>query len=178
MPTRPDNHREIAVPVMIFPSLRDALAEEVGVLPAIHALHNAGFSAGVAAAGTFSPAGEDVLALPEGEFWGRVTAYFARRGWGGLTHEALHDAVGTLTSTDWSEAQVASGDDASCSFSTGFLSGFLSTLAGGDVAVLEVGCRARGDEACTFAFGNASAIHELYGILLEGGDLRTALATL
>lgn len=179
MPPRPEPPREIAVPVSIFASLRQAMADEVGELPAIHALHDAGFAAGVAAVEAFrSGPGEDVLQLPEGEFWARVTAYFTRRGWGTLTHEPVHQAVGTLRSADWSEAADARGSDASCSFSTGFLAGFLSTLVGGDVAVLEVGCRGRGDDACTFAFGNASAIHELYGKLLEGGDLPEALAVL
>lgn len=179
MPPRPEPLREIAVPVSIFASLRHAMAEEVGELPAIHALHNAGFAAGVAAAEAFrSGSGEDLLQLPDGDFWARVTGFFTRRGWGTLTHQPMHQAVGTLASADWSESVDAEGSDASCSFSTGFLSGFLSTLAGGDVAVLEVGCRGRGDDLCTFAFGNASAIHELYGKLLEGTDLPGALAAL
>lgn len=180
MTPRPDAPREIAVPVSIFATLRSALAGDVGELAAIHALHNAGFAAGVDAAETFRGSEkEDVLGLSEEDFWNRLTLFFARRGWGTLSHQTLHDAVGTLTSPDWTEAAAdGAGDQASCSFSTGFLSGLLSTLAGGDVAVLEVACRARGDAACTFAFGNAAAIHEVYGKLLEGSDLAAALAAL
>lgn len=73
---------------------------------------------------------------------------------------------------------VLNEHDASCSFSTGFLSGMLTSLAGGPIAVLEVSCRARGDGHCSFAFGNASAIHDLYGKLVEGAELSGALASL
>lgn len=171
--------REIAVPGSTFATLRRALAEEAGALPAIHALHRAGYAAGIAAAPGFpGDGGGDTLDLSEAAFWASLSSYFARRGWGTLVHEAAHEAVGTLTSADWAEAEQEPSDDASCSFATGFLSGLLSTLAGGPVAVLEVRCRARGDDACSFAFGNAEAIHEVYGKLLEGTDLSGALATL
>ena len=171
--------REIAVPVRIFGDLRSALAKEAGALPAIHALHSAGYAAGVAAAHALKASpDEDVMVLAQEAFWSRLAGFFARRGWGHLTHEALHDAVGTLTSSDWAEPGDERDEDASCTFSTGFLSGLLTTLAGGPVAVLEVNCRARGDAQCTFAFGNATAIHEVYGQLLEGADLRGALASL
>lgn len=179
MAPRSEVPREIAVPISIFAALRASLAGEVGELGAIHALHNAGFSAGVAAAEAFRGGpGDDVLGLSEEDFWSRLTLFFARRGWGTLSHQALHQAVGTLTSPDWTEAAADGGDQASCSFSTGFLAGLLSTLAGGDVAVLEVACRGRGDDACAFAFGNAAAIHEVYGRLLEGSDLAGALTAL
>lgn len=179
MDALPGAYREIAVPVSIFGDLRGALAKEAGSLPAIRALHAAGYTAGVAAAAEVrsSPDG-DVLALPAEAFWAHVAAFFARRGWGTLTHEAVHEAVGTLTSPDWVEGSGAEASDASCSFSTGFLSGLLTTLAGGPIAVLEVTCRARGEGRCSFAFGNASAIHDLYGRLLEGADLTGALASL
>ncbi len=87
--------------------------------------------------------------------------------------------MGLLSSSDWAEASVDEIDpDASCCFSTGFLSGLLSQLAGGPVAVLEVECRTRGEAACRFAFGSEGAIHDLYGHLIEGGDLDGALASL
>lgn len=173
-------HREIALPASIFATLRQELSKEAGVLPTIHALHATGYAAGMAAASAFrtSPE-EDVQSLPQAEFWSRLSGFFARRGWGTLTHVHRHQAVGILTSTDWVEgAERRTEEDASCSFSTGFLSGLLTALAGGPVAVLEVTCHARGDESCAFAFGAASAIHELYGQLLEGAELDGALAAL
>jgi hypothetical protein len=179
---RPDSAREIAVPASIFVSLRRALAKEAGPLPAIHALHEAGYSAGTIAGRGFASGHDQGMAqVTQDAFWEGLSTYVSRRGWGSLTHHALHDAVGALVSSDWAEASPgddADGDDASCSFGTGFLSGLLSTVAGGPVAVLEVTCRARGDASCTFAFGNAEAIHEVYGKLLEGSDLHGAVAAL
>ena len=170
---------EIVVPATLFGDMRAALEKEAGPLVAVHALHAAGYAAGVAAvAGLRTAPDEDVLALPQDLFWTRLTAFFARRGWGSLAHEPAHQAVGLLTSPDWTEGARPVGEDASCSFTTGFLSGMLSTVAGGPVAVLEIGCRARGDGRCSFAFGNALAIHELYGRLLKGSDLSSALASL
>ncbi len=170
---------EIVVPATLFGDLRAALDKEAGPLVAVHILHAAGYASGVAAAPALrtSP-DEDLLALPQDMFWTRLATFFARRGWGSLTHEPAHQAVGFLTSPDWAEGAVPRGDDASCSFTAGFLSGMLSTLAGGPVAVLEISCRARGDERCSFAFGNALVIHDLYGKLLQGSDVPSALASL
>ena len=178
MDTTASAPREVAVPVSVFAMLRKELAKEVGELPSIHALHAAGFQAGTEAARAFpTHADEDVSALAEGDFWGRFTQFFARRGWGTLTPGTGHAAVGILDSSDWVEASDA-GDDASCTFSTGYLAGFLSTLARGPVAVLEVTCRARGNARCSFAFGSESAVHELYGHLLDGESLEGALTAL
>jgi len=170
---------EIVVPATLFGEMRAALEKEAGPLVAVHALHAAGYAAGVAAAaGLRTSPEEDVLALPQDVFWTRLTGFFARRGWGSLAHEPAHQAVGLLTSPDWAEGAVPGGGDASCSFTTGFLSGMLSTVAGGPVAVLEITCRARGDGRCSFAFGHATAIHDLYGKLLQGSDVSSALASL
>lgn len=173
--------REIAVPVSVFGSLRAELEKEAGTLPTVHALHHAGYAAGVAAAAAWGGGEErDTHALGQGAFWAKLSDFFGKRGWGTLRHEPRHKAVGVLSSTDWAEAAEAEGGpDASCHFSTGFLSGILSELAGGPVAVLEVGCRTRGASACQFAFGSASAIHQLYGRLLDDdADLDGALAAL
>ena len=172
--------REIAVPISLFASLRRELEEEAGTLPTVRALHGAGYHAGLAAAAAVHhQAGGDAFALTQGGFWSHLTNYFGSRGWGTLTHRAVHDAVGVLSSTDWAEAVEGAVDpDASCCFSTGFLSGLLSQLAGGPVAVLEIECRTRSGTSCDFAFGSEGAIHELYGQLLEGVDLDGALAAL
>lgn len=175
MPARSEVVREIVVPPSIFAVLRQTLSAEAGTLPAIHALHNAGYASGTAAAAAF---GDDALQLSEEAFWSHFASFFSRRGWGTLTHHAAHEAVGLLTSTDWAEADQGWDEDASCTFATGFLSGLLSAVTGGPVAVLEVRCRARGDDACSFAFGNAEAIHQVYGRLVEGADLSGVLATL
>ncbi len=179
MDAAPEPFSEIVVPATLFGDLRAALEKEAGPLASVHALHAAGYAAGVAAAaGVRSTPDEDLLALPQQVFWNRVTAFFSRRGWGSLTQESAHEAVGLLTSPDWAESAGPAGEGASCSFSAGFLSGLLSSLAGGPVAVLEIACRARGDGRCSFAYGNALAIHDLYGKLVQGSDLPDALASL
>ncbi len=171
--------REIAVPVSVFASLRTELEKEAGTLPTVHALHHAGYAAGAAAAASFLGNGEgDPQVLSQEAFWSRLSDFFGRRGWGTLRHERRHRAVGVLSSTDWAEAAERGGPEASCHFSAGFLSGILSELAGGPVAVLEVACRMRGEDTCRFAFGSEGAIHELYGRLLDDVDLDQALAAL
>ena len=172
--------REIAVPVSMFGSLRSELEKEAGTLPTVHALHHAGYTAGVAAAASLAQNGAgDPGSLGQDAFWSKLSDFFGKRGWGTLHHEQPHPAVGLLSSTDWAEASDGrGGPEASCHFSTGFLSGILSELAGGPVAVLEVGCRMRGESACRFAFGSEGAIHELYGRLLDDAGLADALAGL
>ncbi|MGE0159464.1 MAG: V4R domain-containing protein [Gemmatimonadales bacterium] len=168
--------REIAIPATAFGSLRAHLEKEAGPLPTVHALHHAGYAAGAAAAPALGGGG---ASMGEDAFWSRLADFFSKRGWGVLRHARPHRAVGVLTSTDWAEASPGDGgSDASCHFSAGFLSGLLTELAGGPVAVLEVGCRSRGGESCQFAFGSEGAIHELYGRLLEDHSLDAALAAL
>ena len=170
--------REIAVPISIFTSLRSALEKEAGALPTIHALHHAGYEAGAAAAASFAGA-DDVTGMEQSAFWAKFTDFFSRRGWGTLDRSGEHRAIALLSSPDWAEASLDAGDsDSTCCFSAGFLSGLLSELAGGPVAVLEVDCRARGNERCCFAFGSEVAVHDLYGHLLDGSNLDGALAAL
>jgi hypothetical protein len=179
MDTADGASREIAFPVSVFGSLRAALEKEAGTLPTVHALHHAGYMAGVSASDSVAGDGTDPGSLAQDAFWARLSDFCSRRGWGSLQHEQRHPAVGMLSSTDWAEATGGdTGPDASCHFSTGYLSGILSQLAGGPVAVLEVACRARGSDRCRFAFGSESAIHELYGRLLDADDLDDALSAL
>lgn len=170
--------REIAVPVAVFGSLRAELSKEAGTLPTVHALHNAGFQAGTAAAVGLADRNASA-GLAQDAFWTKISDFFSQRGWGDLRFDSGHSAIGILSSADWAEASTDGADpDASCFFSTGFLSGLLSELAGGPVAVLEVGCRTRGQDRCRFAFGSEAAIHDLYGRMLDGEDLDGALAAL
>ncbi len=167
--------REIAIPATAFGSLRAHLEKEAGALPTVHALHHAGYASGVAAAPVLSGG----ASLGEEAFWSKLSEFFGKRGWGSLRHTRPHRAVGVLSSTDWAEAASGNGGpDAGCHFSAGFLSGLLTELAGGPVAVLEVGCRSRGGDSCQFVFGSEGAIHQLYGRLLEDDHLDGALAAL
>ena len=172
--------REIAVPASILVTLREALTEECGPAAAIRALHAAGQREGGHAAVSFARGHPDGSAsLAQDAFWSRLRVFFSRRGWGDLSMTAAHQAIGLLSSTDWAEAaQGGPGSDPSCAFTTGFLSGFLSHVAGWPVTVSEVTCTARGDDACTFAFGSEAAVNDLGTRLSEGAALADALATL
>ncbi|MEQ8329155.1 MAG: 4-vinyl reductase [Longimicrobiales bacterium] len=170
--------REVAVPASIFEILHRELAREAGELPTIHALHAAGYAAGEEASTIFRQAlGRDPGGVTQASFWQRFAAFFDSRGWGTLAHDGSHDAVGFLVSGNWVEAR---GDESrsGCMFTSGFLAGFLTEIAGGPVAVLEVACRRRGDPRCSFAFGSEAVVHDLYGDLLAGRDLDAALAEL
>jgi hypothetical protein len=172
--------RDVAIPAVGLSSLRRTLQEEAGPLPAIHALHTAGYQSGEALwdAQRRGP-GRELAALDEGSFWAKLTAALGRRGWGSLTHTPAHPGIGLLASPDWAESLGGSGEHhPSCTFSSGMLSALLSGAAGGPVAVLEVTCRTKGDDRCTFAFGSAATVHDLYGLLLEGQPLEAALAAL
>ena len=172
--------RDVAIPAVGLVSLREALRREAGPLPAIHALHAAGFGAGQALWDSLRRGpGRELAGQDEAGFWPKLAAALGRRGWGSLTHRAPHPGVGLLSSTDWAEAQGAAEErQPSCTFSSGMLSALLSGVAGGPVAVLEVTCRTKGDDRCTFAFGSAATVHDLYGLLIDGQDLDSALAAL
>jgi predicted hydrocarbon binding protein len=180
MTTRNGAPREVALPVAVFDALRDAIETEMGTLEAVSALHQAGYAAGRYAALTLNrDSGGDALQLSSSGFWTQLSAYFDKRGWGSLAHRSAHPAIGILSSPEWAEASPSeNGAESGCAVSAGFLSGLLSQLAGGAVGVLEVRCRGRGDDACEFAFGSETAIHDLYGRMLEGDDLDRALEAL
>lgn len=171
--------REVALPSRGFTELRRSLRDEVGPLAAVHGLHAAGFGVGEDLFGAFVRSLDRPLReVPESELWDRLSRFFQQKGWGTLRHRPLHTGVGILESPDWAEAERGTESQPSCAFSTGVLSNFLTLAAGGPVAVLEVGCASRGDDVCSFAFGSETAIHELYGHLLEGVGLDDALARL
>lgn len=172
--------KDVVIPARGLVALRRAIRKEAGPLAAIHALHHAGYESGGVLFDVFSAdVGDDLSGVSEGMFWSQVTRFLARRGWGAVSHDDSHPGVGLLRSRDWAEAAPdGSETQPTCAFSAGMLSHFLSRAAGGPVAVLEVSCRSRGDDACAFAFGSEAAIHELYGRLLEGRNLQAAFQTL
>lgn len=171
--------REVALPARGIVHLRRSLRDEVGQLAAVHALHAAGYAAGEALFQRFEAGlGGGAANLTRDALWDRMDRFFRDRGWGALKQNPLHPGVGALESGDWAEAEPGTETQPSCAFSTGMLSSFLTGLAGGPVAVLEVRCASRGDGVCSFAFGSEAVIHDLYGHLLEGASLSDALERL
>ncbi|MFP3947889.1 MAG: V4R domain-containing protein [Gemmatimonadota bacterium] len=173
--------KELALPGSTLRILRRSLQGEVGRLPTIHALHAAGYRAGLDLAPELheSARPRKLEDLPEEDFWGLLEAFFLRRGWGRLDHRTPHPAVGVLVATDWAEADDEEDErQPTCAFTSGLLSSLLTEVANAPVAVLELRCRSRGDGECHFAFGAEGVIHDLYGSLLEGSNFELALDTL
>jgi predicted hydrocarbon binding protein len=173
-------HREVAVPAAAFTALGRALRDQAGPLAAIHGLHAAGYGAGEALyEGLEESLGAPLKGSTDGRaFWSAMTRFLERRGWGRLEHSTPHPGIGLLTSRDWAEAEGGEGSQPSCAFSVGFLSHMLTRVAEQPVAVLEVGCRAAGAQACSFAYGSEGTIHDLYGVLVEGETIEHALSAL
>lgn len=172
--------RDVAIPSTIFSALRRTLHEEAGPLVAIHALQSAGYEAGDTLFESFSrEADGDPRALDQAAFFRRLEGFLGARGWGRLQHHAPHPAIGLLTSPDWAETGGSTGEPQPvCAYSSGMLSALLTRTARAPVAVLQVGCRGRGDDTCSFAFGSEAAVHTLYGLLLEDRPFEAALAEL
>lgn len=180
METSTDGAHDVMLPRRALTTLRKAVRKEAGPLASIQALQAAGYEVGGDLFDSFAAhVGEAPTALGQADFWRRLGDFFVDAGWGSVEHTAPHGGVGVLTSPDWVEA----GDDGdenqpACSFSSGLLAGLLTKAAGGPVAVLQVACRARGDDVCTFAFGSQTTVQALYARLLDGATFETALEEL
>ncbi len=180
MESRERSAREVAFPAAALATLRRSLIEEAGAPATTHALHAAGYGAGEALYPLFAGAlGGEPAARAEEAFWGSFREFLARRGWGTLEHARVHPGVGLLTSFDWAEATAPAEEaGSSCAFSSGLLSGLLSKVAGGPIAVLDVSGRHSPGGPSRFAFGSETAIGSLHGLLSEGVDLDSALGRL
>lgn len=171
---------EMAVPSAALGALRRALSDELGDDVAARVLRNAGHDAGdaffqILAADT--PSG--LSGLDATSFWRRFAQLFSSRGWGSLRHTDVHPGVAILEASDWSEAN-ATGVDArpACYFTTGLLANVLGKVAGGDVSVMEVECRSRGDAQCKFMFGSPETLRGVYEHLLNGQTTEDAVSQL
>lgn len=100
-----------------------------------------------------------------------VSRFLAEAGWGSMSVTELGTAVLALDSADWAEADPARGGPyPSCQLSCGLLADFLSRLAGGAIAVLEVECRSRGDARCRFLAANPAVLDRVYSAIAEERD--------
>ncbi len=180
---------ELALPVASLAAIRKALVTEVGPDAAARALQQAVYAAGdklyellsnhIAPTNGDQGAEHTVGDVGAATFWRNLSEMFATRGWGRLAHEEAHAGVGALESTDWVEADPESGATRpSCFFSSGVLANVLGRAAEGEVAVLEVECRSRGDLRCRFLFGGQEALEAVYDSILTGQDADSSVAQL
>jgi predicted hydrocarbon binding protein len=176
---------EMALPSTALSSLRTVLAAEAGADMAARVLRAAGQDAGdaffriLSADADADSARESLGALDATAFWRRFAQLFANRGWGHLTHADVHPGIAALAAADWAESENSSHDGRpSCYFTTGLLANLLGRVAGSDVAVMEVECKASGDPQCRFLFGSPDALRSVYDMLLSGQSTDSAVAQL
>lgn len=179
-PRQVDRSGNVVLPASVLSHLKRSLRREAGVLSATHALQDAGFASGDRFYEGFAREVEgDPSELGEARFWRALNRYLEKRGWGRFEVERIHPGLGLIRALDWAEADPGSEESQpGCFFSSGLLSHLLGQAAGGPIAVLEVGCRSRGDAECRFLYGSEAAVHEIYGFLLDGSSVDEALAEL
>lgn len=154
-------------------SLCTSLLREIGPDAATH-LQNAGYSGGGALYEAFTrwlvARGDGTPdALAADRFAARATAFFRDLGWGSLELGTVADAVATVDSPDWAEADPASGlEYPGCYVTTGMFADFFGRLAGEEMAVMEVECRSMGAERCRFLVGSAEVLQQVYDAMAEG----------
>lgn len=175
------NHQMVALTRASLAALRAALVRDAGPAAATY-LQEAGYAGGESLfASFFSWLQDRGYGAPEhldvATFEQRASEYFRDAGWGTLTIGTLRDAVATLDSTDWGEANPASGlDHPACHLTTGMFADFFGRLADHAVAVLEVECRSAGDPRCRFLIGNAEVMSHVYDEMGRGLAYGAAVA--
>jgi predicted hydrocarbon binding protein len=162
-----------ALPRASLGALRAALLRDAGPAAAAY-LQEAGYAGGGALFESFRGwlAAHDAGAPEELDvptFEARATEFFREAGWGSLRVGSLREAVATLDSEDWAEADPESRlDHPGCHLTTGMFADFFGRVAGEPLAVLEVECRSMGDARCRFLIGSAEVMGHVYDELGRG----------
>lgn len=164
-------------------ALRASLLRDAGPAAAAY-LQEAGYAGGATMAAAF----RDWLAArgvgaPETlelqEFEQQLSAFLHDAGWGTLRIGSLHDAVATLDSDDWGEADPAAQlDFPGCSLTTGLFADLFGRVAQYPLAVLEVECRSAGADRCRFLVGNAEVMEYVYDEMARGVGYEEAVANI
>ncbi len=179
-PAPPASPARLALPPLALSHIRRSLRREVGALAATHVLHDAGFAAGEDIFEHFADRlPEEPVHLPAPSFWSALSGHLEAEGWGHFEVERVHSGLGLVRAHGWAESNPEGEEEQpGCHFTSGMFAALLGRVAGGPVAVLEVLCRSKGDDHCGFLYGSEAAIHEIYGLLLDGASLDDALAGL
>ncbi len=177
------DHQMVALTRASLAALRAALMRDAGPSAATY-LQEAGYAGGDALFGSFTEwlrargSGDPMdMDLPSFEI--AATEYFRAAGWGSRSIGSLGDAVATLDSEDWGEADPASAlQQPACHLTTGMFASFFGKIAEAPLAVLEVECRSMGGERCRFLVGNAAVMEHVYFELERGNTYDDAVAEL
>lgn len=175
------SNNSLALPRASLLALRAALLRDAGPSSAAY-LQEAGYAGGeqlFASFGEWLRAGGEATAPEElalEEFERQAAAFFRDGGWGSLTIGSLQDAVATLDSADWGEADPGAAlDHPGCHLTTGMFADFFGRVADHPLAVLEVECRSMGDARCRFLLGNAEVMEHVYDALGRGEPYEQAV---
>lgn len=171
------SNRDIRFPAESILALRRALVREVGGRAATQAIREAGHAAGDVLFERLTRDEDAPEATPQSTFWERLAALFRELGWGSIEHQEPHPGVGALVAREWFEVDEQAPAPV-CAFTTGVLANILGRVAGGDVAVMVVGCESGEPRCCRFLFGSAAVLQSLHAGLREGRELHSALGAL
>ncbi|HJU65499.1 MAG TPA: V4R domain-containing protein [Gemmatimonadaceae bacterium] len=175
------NHSMLALSRAALTALRSALIRDAGPAAAAY-LRDAGYAGGETVFASFrdwlrseqAPSPEE---LGVEEFAEYATRYFRDAGWGSISIGSLGDAVATVDSEDWAEADPASAlEMPGCHLTTGMFADFFGRLSDTPLAVLEVECRSAGSHRCRFLLGNADVMTYIFEEM-EAGSQYEAAAT-
>lgn len=175
-------HGLAAFPRGSLTALRRALLRDHGP-DAAGALQEAGYAGGATVYAAFAHwlaerTDIDAAQLDVEAFQHRASEFFSEFGWGTLAVGAIDDAVATLDASDWWEADGEDQlDGPGCHLTTGLFADLFGRLAGTQVAVLEVECRAMGAHShCRFLVGSPEMLEFVYEGMTEGASYRDAVA--
>lgn len=178
-----DQHGMVALSRASLAALRTALLRDAGP-GGVAYLQEAGFAGGESLTASFRQwlAAHDprsLEALDAESFRVRAVEYFRETGWGTLHIAALSQALVTLDSDDWSEADPhAALPHPGCYLSSGLFADFFSRVADSQLTVMEVECRSMGHPRCRWLLGNAAALQAVYAAMTEGVPYADAAAKL
>ena len=173
-------HGMVALTRTTLIALRAALVRDAGPSAAAY-LQEAGYAGGEALFESFRRwMDERGLGVPEeqvlDDFQLYATDFFRDLGWGSLEIGSLRDAVATLDSADWAEADPEEANDhPTCHLTTGIFADFFGRVADSPLAVLEVECRSMGHERCRFLVGSAEVMQYVYDEMGRGESYETAV---
>lgn len=175
------DHGLVAVSRTAIAALRAALLRDAGP-GAAAALQEAGYAGGEAVFASFrawlrAQGDGEPESLDFDTFQTRASDFFRLLGWGTLDVDSLHEAVATVDSEDWGEADPAEHlDHPGCHFTTGLFADFFGRVSDVPLAVLEVECRSAGAERCRFLLGNSEVMRFVYDAIENGEEYDAALA--
>lgn len=172
-------HGMLALTRASLATLRTALLRDGGPDAAVY-LQEAGYAGGDAMWQAFrlwlaDRTSVEAVDLEVGAFQQHVSAFFAEAGWGHVSIGSLGEAVATIDSEDWGEADAAANlEQPSCHLTTGMFADLFGRVAGHTVAVLEVECRSAGAPRCRFLVGSQETMEQIYDGMGRGQSYEEA----